>query len=208
MAPSLLICGFAAFSEAPRNPAQATVQRLRDRGWAPAGVETRYLVVPVTWRGSVEAIEAELRLRPADAVLVVGVAVSAEAFHVERVGRNVACDRPDDSDEGWSLGCVAEGGAAEHRVTAPTRSIAAAIERTGLPVQLSDDAGDYLCNFTLYRLLASSAAPALGFLHVPLARECAEGARFSLGDIETAVRAAAEAMAQALNPPDAVTRSA
>ena len=34
-------------------------------------------------------------------------------------------------------------------------------------VELSRDAGDYVCNATLYRSLAARLAPRIGFIHVP-----------------------------------------
>jgi pyroglutamyl-peptidase len=209
MSPRLLICGFGAFPEAPKNPAQAVIESLAAAGWSPPGADAAYLVLPVAWSRSAETVLEALAREPADAVLVVGVAVSAEAFHVERLGRNAAaCERPDHDGALWPHPEILPGAGPEQWASAPTRSMLAAIERAGLPARLSEDAGDYLCNFTLYRLLAANAAPAVGFLHTPQARECAEGARFSLADIEAAVRAAAEAMAQVLSRPDAAMRSA
>ncbi|HEY9217675.1 MAG TPA: hypothetical protein VIO94_06480 [Phenylobacterium sp.] len=209
MSASLLICGFGAFPQAPRNPAQAAIEALSEVGWSPDGALVRYLVLPVAWRGSAEAVLAQLAAESVDAVLVVGVAVSAQSFHVERLGRNrAALQKADDLGDVWSIETVSTAGADELRVTAPVRSMVTAIERLGLPAELSDDAGDYLCNFTLYRLLEAQAAPAVGFLHVPQALECAEGARFTLADIGAAVQAAAEAMTQALSRPDASRRTA
>jgi pyrrolidone-carboxylate peptidase len=78
-----------------------------------------------------------------------------------------------------------------------------AIGQAGLPVGASDDAGNYLCNFTLYRLLQARAAAAIGFLHVPQARECDAGGRFGLDQIELAVQSAADAFAVSLARPAA-----
>jgi pyrrolidone-carboxylate peptidase len=36
----------------------------------------------------------------------------------------------------------------------------------GLDAELSDDAGDYICNHTLYLSLGSSV-PSVGFIHLP-----------------------------------------
>ena len=46
-----------------------------------------------------------------------------------------------------------------------------AIAACGLGVERSADAGSYLCNFTLYRLLTDAAGPRVGFLHVPAVGE-------------------------------------
>ncbi len=199
---SLLICGFDSFPAAPVNPAAAVIRRLSAQGWQAGEVETRFLVTPVGWAGSFEAIEAKLAERPAHAVLVVGVATKAEGFRVETLARNAACAvTADASGALWSRGAIQEGGADTLEASAPCQAITEAIAALDLPVESSCDAGDYLCNFTLYRLLACAIAPRVGFLHVPQAWECAPGAAFDLEQIEAAVRASAEAMAAAIPLP-------
>lgn len=209
MSPRLLICGFSAFPEAMRNPAQATIEALAALEWSPEGAEASYVTVPVAWRGSVEAILERLADQPAEAVLVVGVAVGATSFHVERLGRNrAAAEKADDVGELWPAGLIAQEGPDELRTVAPTRSMAAAIAREGLAAELSDDAGDYLCNFTYYRLMQAQAAPTVAFLHVPQVREFVGGAAFGLEDVARAVQAAAQAIADGLSLPDAVRHTA
>lgn len=209
MPPRLLICGFSAFPEAIRNPAQAGVEALAAREWSPVGVAADYLALPVAWAGSAEAVTERLSATPADAVLVVGVAVGAAGFQVERIGRNLASiDKADDFGERAPAPEILDGGPPQIRSLAPTRSMVAAIARRGLAAELSEDAGDYLCNFTYYRLLAARAAPMVGFLHVPQVREYVAGAAFGLDEVTLAIQAAAEAMAEALNRPDAARRTA
>lgn len=198
--PRLLLCGFGSFPEAPLNPSAAVISALAQDGWSPDGLAVDYLTVPVQWRGSVEAILRRLDDRPADAVLVVGVAVEADGFRVETLARNLACaDRPDQAGQLWERARIAAEGPDTVAATAPLEAMAADIAEAGLKVRLSEDAGDYLCNFTLYRLLLEGAAPQVGFLHVPQARECAEAAAFSLEDIRTAVCAAAQAVGEDLS---------
>jgi len=200
----LLICGFGAFPAAPRNPAGAAVQALAAKGWRPAGAEVDYLVVPVVWNTAIETIEARLAQARADGVLIVGVAVTARAFRVERLARNRASTTTLDHD-GDACGSVAilAQGPLELAATAPIEAIHRAIEVSELPVEFSSDAGDYLCNFTFYRLLLGERAHQVAFLHTPQARECADGGVVSLADVETAVRAAAQAFAANLRTPAA-----
>ncbi len=199
-APRLLLCGFGSFPEAPLNPSAAVVSILAREAWAPAGVEVDFLTLPVQWKGSVETILRKIQDRPAEGVLVVGVAVEAEAFRVEHTGRNCAArERPDHAGRVWDQPLIDGAGADEIAATAPCATMLEALAAEGLPVVRSDDAGDYLCNFTLYRLLAAGVAPAVGFLHVPQARECAPSAAFSLDQIRQAVCAAACAFASELS---------
>ena len=188
----LLICGFGPFPEAPENPAAWTVDRLRLDRWAPPDCAVGYAVLPTTWQGAAEAALEATRTFSADAILLVGVAISAEAFRVETFGRNRAGrDRPDAQGLCWPGAVIETDGPTARRVIAPVQAMLAAIKDQGLQANLSSDAGDYLCNFTLYRLLAKVAMTA--FLHVP-----APSAQIQLEDILAAVRAAATAFAREL----------
>lgn len=203
----LLVCGFGPFPAAPRNPSAIVIDALAAARWSPAGAETDYLTLPVSWTASVRLILDALRARPADGVLVVGVATSADAFRVETLGRNRASRSLADHDGAlWENPVISADGPGVIASTAPIDMALEALMQANLPARLSEDAGDYLCNFTLYSLLAAEAAPSVGFLHVPQARECAEDARFDLVDIERAIRATAGAFA--LSRPDASRRTA
>lgn len=168
-----------------------------------------YLTLPVAWTGSVEAIQDVLAERSADAVLVVGVATDSDAFRVETMGRNHAGRaKPDHAGDVWEGSVIKPDGPGALASTAPTDEILNALIASHLAARLSDDAGDYLCNFTLYRLLAEAAAPSVAFLHVPQVREFSDGANGSLQDIDQAVRATVRVMAGALNRPAAERRTA
>ncbi|MDO8799825.1 hypothetical protein [Phenylobacterium sp.] len=207
--PRLLVCGFGSFPAAPRNPSGAIIEGLAREAWAPPGFEVEYLTLPVAWTGSVEAIQDVLAERAADAVLVVGVATESDAFRVETMGRNRAGRaKPDDRGETWEGSLIKPDGPGALAATAPTAEILDALIGSHLAARLSDDAGDYLCNFTLYRLLAEQAAPSVAFLHVPQAREFADGASGSLLEVDQAVRASIRAMASAISRPAAERRTA
>ncbi len=86
------------------------------------------------------------------------------------------------------------------KATVPAALIAAALRRNGLDASLSIDAGDYVCNQTLFLSLGQSLgenhalrAPLVGFIHVPplAARHRPRAGRLSL---EAATRAAAVAI--------------
>ncbi len=57
----------------------------------------------------------------------------------------------------------------------PAEEIVARLGALGLPARLSNDAGAYLCNTALYTALALAgdgrAAPAIGFVHIPVSLE-------------------------------------
>ena len=194
MSPRLLICGFGPFPSAPDNPAGLAVRQLRGEAWAPAGAQAAYALLPTVWAEAPSAALEALDAQAAQGVLLVGVAVSAETFRVEIVARNrVSMLRADASGALWPAAAIDVAGPDRRGVTAPVAAMQAAIAARDLPVVLSDNAGDYLCNFTLYRVLAGAGERPAAFLHVP-----AVGGRHGLDDIVAAVRAAAQAFADAL----------
>jgi pyroglutamyl-peptidase len=204
----LLICGFGSFPAAPRNPSGLVVERLATDGFRPAGLDASYLTLPVAWARAAELAVEHLAHRPADGVLLVGVAVEADDFRVETMARNRAAEgRLDHDGRPWLRPDVVTGGAETHRATAPVDVMLAALARAGLRARPSEDAGSYLCNFVFYRLLNEGIAPAVGFLHVPQSRDLDPVATMPLATIAHALRVAATAFAEALKSSGASTRT-
>jgi pyroglutamyl-peptidase len=192
--PGLLICGFGPFPGAPDNPAAEAVRRLQAHQWSPEGVRTACAVLPTVWASAPETALRAAEGEGSTAILLVGVALSAAAFRVESLARNRASEVHADAEGRlWPSAAIDPDGPEEIAVGAPAEAMVAAIDALGLPVDLSSDAGAYLCNFTLYRLLAEAGGRMVGFLHVP-----PPGPELGLDQIEQAVRAAAEAMARRL----------
>ncbi|KAB1072868.1 peptidase C15 [Methylobacterium planeticum] len=150
----------------PVNPSAALARRLgtlpRLRlalGQPPRVLElrTRYDAIP-------ETFVPALAERPV-AVLMFGVAASAQRLRVEMRGRNRASRLfPDASGTRPARLTLDADGPAERRssVAAAARAV---LRRHGVPAAASRDAGRYLCNASYYRALAE-ACPVL-FLHIP-----------------------------------------
>ena len=188
----LLICGFGPFPAAPDNPAGDAVTKLRSEGWAPKGSSAAYTLLSTVWtEASEQALAAAIDSR-CDGVLLVGVAVGAGAFRVETLARNHADPaKLDAKGEAWAQAVIDPQGPDAIEATAPTEAMRDAVAAAGLPVALSSDAGDYLCNFTFYRTLGAKRP--CGFLHVPSLSDA-----IGLDDILRGVSAAAEAFAAQL----------
>jgi pyroglutamyl-peptidase len=106
---------------------------------------------------------------------------------------------PDAAKRRAAARAVCAGGLPALRSPLATPSLVTLMRRTGVPTQLSIDAGDYVCNQTLYTSLASGGAPAL-FIHVPrltgVRRESDEDApRITLPALTRAVEVALVAIA-------------
>ena len=188
----LLICGFGPFPAAPDNPAGDAVARLRLEGWAPKGSSAAYTLLSTVWTEAPEQVLAAAIDSRCDGVLLVGVAVGAAAFRVETLARNHADSaKLDARGEAWAQAVIDPTGPDAIEATAPVQAMHEAVAAAGLPVALSSDAGDYLCNFTFYRTLG--ARRPCGFLHTPSLSDAV-----SLDHVVRGVRAAAEAFAAQL----------
>lgn len=167
---TILVTGFGAFPGAPQNPTVAIIECLEGsrRRLERAGVQLRTCVLPVVYADVDSALREAVRRDRPDAILHLGLASRRRRICVEaRAINRVSCLQPDASGR-----APASPGLAPHapRIASATysaRKIVAAIERLGLPVHLSVNAGDYVCNATLYWSLLAKAAPQIGFIHVP-----------------------------------------
>ena len=169
---TVLVTGFGAFPGARRNPTAALVARLACRHGsrlARLGIALRCELLPVVYADA-PLWEAVARHRP-DAILHLGLAARRPRISIETRAINRAGPLHPDATRQRPAGQVlVPGGPPTLRATYPAARIRAALVRAGLEVRLSSDAGDYVCNATLYRSLRAGAAPCIGFIHVPRAR--------------------------------------
>ena len=188
----LLITGFDPFGGELVNPAYEAVRLLPD---VVAGIKLCKLEVPT------EFVRSGAILR--DALAAGGRA----AITPERVAINLMDARiPDNAGFQPVDQPVVPGGPAAYFATLPVRRMVEAIEKAGLPAQISNTAGTYVCNCLLYTLLHTAAVeyPGMpgGFIHVPYALEQLPGKPegthgLALQQIARGLSCAIEAIAEA-----------
>ena len=163
--PRVLLTGFGPFPGAPHNPTGEIVARVA--GLAPRfDVEVVGHLFPTTW-AALERLPSLVGETEPDAVLHLGLARRARAVRVERMARNLAAVTAVDADGVAPAGRVLTPGASPRRlVRAPVRQMADRLRTAGLPVEISEDAGAYLCNGLLWRSLETHDLP-VAFLHLP-----------------------------------------
>ncbi|TWI93356.1 pyroglutamyl-peptidase [Roseibium hamelinense] len=164
---TLLVTGFTPFPGMPVNPTALFIRRFpRIIGFNIRNVRLHYAVLPATWRGR-QAVTQPLidRLGP-DAVIHFGADGKRSGINIETLAVNranqVRCDA-----EGRLPGTayLAQPAERARRATLAPKRLRDAAARTGAAVSLSTDAGDYLCNATLWDTLGREL-PAV-FVHVP-----------------------------------------
>ncbi len=163
----LLITCFEPFGGSDRNASQEAVMALPDKI---GPFDVRKACLPVVF-GEAGARVCELvdELSPV-AVVCVGEAGGTQAIAIETRATNLRQARiADNAGQAPQGEPVVEGGPQSLPATLPTGDMVAAIGDAGIPVELSQSAGTFVCNDTLYlvlRHLGGSDVPA-GFIHVP-----------------------------------------
>jgi pyroglutamyl-peptidase len=169
--PTLLVTGFEPFAGQSANPAEEVAKALDGRAIGDAVV--RSAILPVHHAEAGPRVARLVQETDPRAILHLGLAAGRARLALERVAVNVMdFDTPDNAGfRAQGEPCV-PGGPAAYFATLPLAAILAALVAEGIPAYVSNTAGTYLCNQTLYgtlHLLASArrAVPA-GFVHLPL----------------------------------------
>ena len=189
----LLITGFDPFGGSDINPAWEAVRLLPEQI---GPFRLHKLQIPTRFRDAARQVLAEAdRCRP-DVILCIGQAGGRAAVTPERVAINLRDARiPDNS------GCqpreepIDPTGPAAYFATVPVTKMAEAICARGLPGAVSNTAGTFVCNETLYLLLQhhDRTPVQVGFIHVPFLPE--QGSpHLSLEQTVSALTAAIEAL--------------
>jgi pyroglutamyl-peptidase len=102
-----------------------------------------------------------------------GLASGEDMIRIERFGVNLAdFDIPDNAGARMVGREIEPDGPAARASTLPCGEIRAALLDSGIPARLSNSAGSYLCNATLYTALGFCGdSRRCGFIHLPYASE-------------------------------------
>ena len=170
----LLITGFDPFGGAAVNPSWMAVSRLPDRV---GDFELCKLEIPTVFDKATRIVLEKAAEFGPDVILCVGQAGGRAAVTPERIGVNIRDARIGDNEGNQPRGeFVAIDGPAAYFATVPVLKMAEAIEAAGIPATVSNSAGAFVCNDTLYGILHHYAGTQVrcGFIHVPFVPEQGE----------------------------------
>jgi len=181
----LLITGFSGFPGVPVNPTEKLMARLPKRLRATPGVDCHYAVLSPSWSardtGNRRIIED---VRP-DAVVHFGADGTRRSINIEARAVNQATRaRADAAGQRFPAAALDPHGPSFRASTLPVRRLLAAARRSGAAVDLSMNAGTYLCNATLWDTIGLGL-PAV-FVHVPTLPRGRNDRRQSYFQIEAA----------------------
>ncbi|MDN5709842.1 MAG: pyroglutamyl-peptidase I [Planococcus sp. (in: firmicutes)] len=166
---TLLLTGFEPFLEYTVNPTMRIAEKLDGEQINEYRIISR--ILPVDFNRSGELILQWIEELKPDAVVSLGLAAGRYKITPERVALNV---KDGDADnEGYQPvdEPISAQGPAAYLSTLPVRSMTQALLQAGLPAEISNTAGAYLCNNIMYEGLhyAATNKPEMlsGFIHIP-----------------------------------------
>lgn len=167
----ILISGFEPFGDSPINPTQELLERIAEDLFE--DIEVHTLLLPVRYDDCANRLLEETeRLRP-DAVIACGLAAGRTAVTPERIAINMK-DTESYADNGGRSPqdeSIREGGPDGLFTTLPIRQIVEELRAANIPSSISNTAGTYICNNTMYALLDSlqqkEEKALAGFVHFP-----------------------------------------
>jgi len=168
----ILLTGFEPFGGETTNPswtaARGAAALLQAEGLEVAAVE-----LPCVFGDAIAVLQAAMAEHGPELVICAGQAGGRARISLERIAVN--CDDariPDNAGNAPVDEPVVPGGPAAYFSTLPVKAALAALGSAGIPAEVSQTAGTYVCNHVFYGLMhALRLTPGTrgGFVHVPYA---------------------------------------
>jgi pyroglutamyl-peptidase len=165
----VLVTGFEPFDGETVNPSWEICNRLPR---TIAGMRVETCRVPCEFRHAIEVVASAIERHVPAIVLGLGQAGGRAHMSVERIAINVDDARiPDNGGERPVDERIAPYGPPAYFATVPVKAMVAAMRAAGVPTDLSNTAGTFVCNHLMYGVLhflaASGGSARAGFVHVP-----------------------------------------
>jgi pyroglutamyl-peptidase len=170
MSVTVLVTGFGAFPGAAKNPTAALIDKLaaHKARLRRLDIKLELHVLPVVYADIGPKLQCLVDEIEPDIILHFGLAARRKSINVEtRAVNRIGMLHPDALGARCMEGTVIAGKPHILRATFPVSHLTAALRRDGIANRVSINAGDYICNQTLYLSLSRAHAHMAGFIHVP-----------------------------------------
>lgn len=188
----VLLTGFEPFDGAASNSSWDAVSLVGSRAAEVLGdgIDLAIARIPVEFARSGDVVDELIALHRPDVVIATGLANGRASVTPERVAINVEDARiPDNAGAQPIDRAVVESAPAAYFSGLPVKAIVQRMRAAGIPADLSQSAGTFVCNSVMYRLMHTVAAshPGVraGFIHVPNSPQLAAGTDQPWLEIET-----------------------
>ena len=173
--PLVLVTGFDAFCGERINPSWQICERLPSEI---GGVRVVTRRVPCEFRRAIEVACESIEREQPSIVILLGQAGGRAHLSVERVAINVDDARVEDNAGNHPIDePIAVTGPAAYFSTLPIKAMVQAMRAAGVPAEVSNSAGTFVCNHLMYGVLhyvthtGGEGQVRAGFIHVPYSEE-------------------------------------
>lgn len=167
--PLVIVTGFGAFLDVRSNPTELLLRTLETEG-VDEGVAAEFELFDTAYEHVSRRLPELLARRPA-ALVLTGYSRHATRLTLERRATSRRSTEYADV-AGFLPETGAEGNELVDNTAVDFDALAAGLETRGIPAELSDDAGDYLCNHCYFEALQAIRREELPtraiFVHIPL----------------------------------------
>lgn len=175
----ILISGFEPFGGDAVNPTGALMDALANE--VIEGAELKTVLLPVHFDECADQLIAEMEAYRPDVVIACGLAKGRTSITPERIAVNVKDIPPgsyaDNQGQRPVDEPIVDGSPDGLFSTLPIRAMVNDMSAAGIPATVSNTAGTYICNNTMYRVLDHIRVGQLpiraGFVHFPASTEMA-----------------------------------
>lgn len=185
----ILVTGFDPFGGEKINPAIEAVKRLPNEI---AGNKIIKLEVPTIFYQSADVVKKAIEKENPEMVINVGQAGGRGAITPERIAINFQSgSTPDNSGKCPKEGKIQVDGLDGYFTQLPIKKMVTDIRHAGIPAQISNSAGTYVCNHLFYEIqyLIHHDYPDLkgGFIHIPYLPSQTKNGRYPSMSLENMV---------------------
>lgn len=166
----ILLTGFEPFADYTCNPSQMLMEDMAGIKWKNLAIFP--LLLPVDYKKTRRLVSRKIEKYKPDIILSMGQADGRSRISVERVALNVLDFKiPDNAGHKPKNKPIIKNGPAAYFTSLPYDSILRLLKRKNIPAELSNTAGTYLCNQTMYlglhKTKKNTDCSVCGFIHVP-----------------------------------------
>ena len=171
---NILLTGFDPFGEEAINPATEVTKELAGMKVKNHRIES--VEIPTVRNLSVKVIAEKIAELKPELVISIGQAGGRPAISIERVAINIDDYRIEDNGGNQPVDqAINPDGPAAYFATLPVKAIVKKLQKAGIPAEVSNTAGTFVCNHLMYGLLDYLQENGLdipaGFIHIPFLPE-------------------------------------
>lgn len=167
----VLVTGFEVFGGLESNPTSDLIKALQNHEILyPSTLEVDQILLPVSFSKVFPLFQNKVNSFNPDVIISFGLANSREAIELETIAVNeINADIADNQGSKPVHQKISQNGANHFLSTLPLTGIEAALKLAGIPVNSSQTAGTFVCNYLFYKMMETNQDTyrLCGFIHVP-----------------------------------------